>query len=97
MLMPLPNFALMSVAPNDSILMQFDIRVDARWEGYCHRQTGLTVAAFLAGTPIPVSSNRHSPPGERLAGRMHGLRVSIRGHDGKWPVSTIKLDLNGEG
>jgi hypothetical protein len=25
----------------------FDIRVDARWEGYCHRQTGLTVAAFL--------------------------------------------------
>jgi hypothetical protein len=22
---------------------------------------------------------------------MHGLRVSIRGHDGKWPVSTIKL------
>jgi len=21
----------------------------------------------------------------------HGLRVSIRGHDGKWPVSTIKL------
>jgi hypothetical protein len=22
---------------------------------------------------------------------MHGLRVSIRGHDGKWPVSTIKF------
>ncbi len=22
---------------------------------------------------------------------LHGLRVSIRGHDGKWPVSTIKL------
>ena len=21
----------------------------------------------------------------------HGLRVSILGHDGKWPVSTIKL------
>jgi hypothetical protein len=47
MLMPLPNVALMSVAPKDPILMQFDIRVDARWEGYCHRQTGLTVAAFL--------------------------------------------------
>ncbi len=31
MLMPLPNVALMSVAPNDSILVQFDIRVDARW------------------------------------------------------------------
>jgi len=22
---------------------------------------------------------------------LHGLRVSIRGHDGKWPVSTVKL------
>jgi hypothetical protein len=22
---------------------------------------------------------------------MHGLRISIRGHDGRWPVSTIKL------
>jgi hypothetical protein len=32
MLMPLPNGALMSVAPNDLIWMQFDIRVDARWE-----------------------------------------------------------------
>ncbi|TMJ47637.1 MAG: hypothetical protein E6G85_27355 [Alphaproteobacteria bacterium] len=45
MLMPLTN-ALMSVAPSDSILMQLDIRVDAQWEGYCHRQTELTVAVF---------------------------------------------------
>jgi hypothetical protein len=22
---------------------------------------------------------------------LHGLRISIRGHDGKWPVATIKL------
>jgi hypothetical protein len=21
---------------------------------------------------------------------LHGLRISIRGHDGKWPISTIK-------
>jgi hypothetical protein len=24
----------------------------------------------------------------------HGLRVSIRGHEGKWPVSTIKFAQN---
>jgi hypothetical protein len=23
---------------------------------------------------------------------LHGLRLSIRGHDGKWPISTIKLE-----
>jgi len=22
---------------------------------------------------------------------LHGLRVWIKGHDGKWPVSTVKL------
>jgi hypothetical protein len=22
---------------------------------------------------------------------LHGLRISIGGHDGKWPVSTVKL------
>ena len=22
---------------------------------------------------------------------LHGFRISIKGHDGKWPVSTIKL------
>jgi hypothetical protein len=22
---------------------------------------------------------------------LHGLRISIRGHDGRWPVSTIKF------
>ena len=23
---------------------------------------------------------------------LHGLRISIRGHDGKWPISTIKFE-----
>jgi hypothetical protein len=32
---------------------------------------------------------------------IHGLRISIRGHDGNWPVSTIKfaqtaLDVGGK-
>jgi hypothetical protein len=26
---------------------------------------------------------------------MHGLRISIRGHDGKWPIATIKLAQRG--
>jgi hypothetical protein len=25
----------------------------------------------------------------------HGLRISIRGHDGKWPISTIKFEQTG--
>jgi hypothetical protein len=26
---------------------------------------------------------------------MHGLRISVRGHDGKWPISTIKFAQKG--
>jgi hypothetical protein len=26
---------------------------------------------------------------------LHGLRISIRGHDGKWPVSTVKFSQRG--
>ena len=26
---------------------------------------------------------------------LHGLRISIRGHEGRWPVSTIKLAQTG--
>ena len=25
---------------------------------------------------------------------LHGLRISIKGHDGRWPVSTIKFTQN---
>jgi PRC-barrel domain len=25
---------------------------------------------------------------------LHGLRISIKGHDGRWPVSTIKVAEN---
>jgi hypothetical protein len=27
---------------------------------------------------------------------MHGLRISVRGHDGKWPISTIKFAQTAE-
>ncbi len=26
---------------------------------------------------------------------VHGLRISIRGHDGKWPISTVKFAQTG--
>jgi hypothetical protein len=26
---------------------------------------------------------------------MHGLRISVRGHDGKWPISTVKFAQTG--
>jgi hypothetical protein len=28
---------------------------------------------------------------------LHGLRISIGGHDGKWPISTIRFEQSGQG
>ena len=25
---------------------------------------------------------------------LHGLRISLRGHEGRWPISTVKLSEN---
>ena len=32
---------------------------------------------------------------EGVLDELHGLRISIRGHNGKWPVSTIKFAQTG--
>jgi hypothetical protein len=41
---------------------------------------------------MPLSINGLQPNCKMNAiCELHGLRVSIKGHDGKWPVSTVKL------
>ena len=53
--------------------------------------------------PAPASSDRSGGAGaanERLSlgvwlDEFHGLRIAIKGHEGKWPVSTIKMAEQG--
>ena len=45
----------------------------------------------LLGKAVILTDGKAATMQSVLLDEMHGLRVSIRGHDGKWPVSTIKI------
>jgi hypothetical protein len=47
--------------------------------------------AELVGKAVILSDGKAGTIEQVWLDELHGLRVSIRGHDGKWPVSTIKL------
>jgi hypothetical protein len=45
----------------------------------------------LVGKAVILSDGKAGTVEGVWLDELHGLRISIRGHDGKWPVSTIKL------
>ncbi|MEA2951183.1 MAG: hypothetical protein QOJ96_703 [Alphaproteobacteria bacterium] len=49
------------------------------------------VQSELVGTAVMLSDGKAGTVERVWLDELHGLRISIRGHDGKWPVSTVKL------
>ena len=47
--------------------------------------------AELVGKAVILTDGKAGTVESVWLDEMHGLRISIRGHDGKWPISTIKL------
>jgi hypothetical protein len=45
----------------------------------------------LVGKAVMLTDGTAGTVEEVWLDELHGLRISIKGHDGKWPVSTIKL------
>ena len=45
----------------------------------------------LVGKAVILTDGKAGTVENLWLDELHGLRLSIRGHDGKWPVSTIKL------
>jgi len=45
----------------------------------------------LVGKAVVLSDGKAGTVARVWLDEMHGLRISINGQDGKWPVSTIKL------
>jgi len=44
----------------------------------------------LVGKAVILSDGKAGTVESVWLDEMHGLRISIRSHDGKWPISTIK-------
>ncbi len=47
--------------------------------------------AELIGKAVVLTDGKAGAVENVWLDELHGLRISIGGHDGKWPVSTIKL------
>ena len=47
--------------------------------------------AELLGKAVILTDGKAGTVDHVWFDELHGLRISIRGHDGRWPVSTIKL------
>jgi hypothetical protein len=47
--------------------------------------------AELVGKAVILTNGKAGTVEQIWLDELHGLRISIKGHDGSWPVSTIKL------
>jgi hypothetical protein len=45
----------------------------------------------LIGKAVVLTDGKAGTVGNVWLDELHGLRISIGGHEGRWPVSTIKL------
>jgi hypothetical protein len=45
----------------------------------------------LVGKAVVLTDGKAGTVGNVWLDELHGLRISIAGHDGKWPISTVKL------
>jgi hypothetical protein len=47
--------------------------------------------AELVGNAVILTDGKAGTVDNIWLDELHGLRISIRGHEGKWPISTVKL------
>jgi hypothetical protein len=47
--------------------------------------------AELIGKAVVLTDGKAGTVESVWLDELHGLRISIKGHDGRWPVSTIKF------
>jgi len=45
----------------------------------------------LVGKAVILSDGKAGTVDRVWLDELHGLRISIGGHDGKWPISTVKM------
>ena len=50
-----------------------------------------TAQSELIGKAVVLTDGKAGTVENVWLGELHGLRISIKGHDGRWPVSTIKF------
>jgi hypothetical protein len=52
------------------------------------------VQTELIGKAVVLTDGKAGTVENVWLDELHGMRISIKGHDGKWPISTIKFEQN---
>jgi hypothetical protein len=70
----------------------------ANWKSSHHQSfqrlsvgTSVATQSELIGKAVVLTDGKAGAVENVWLDELHGLRISIEGHDGRWPVSTIKL------
>ena len=50
--------------------------------------------AELVGSAVILTDGKAGTVETVWLDELHGLRIAVRGHDGKWPISTVKFAQN---
>ncbi len=50
------------------------------------------VESELVGKAVVLTDGKAGTVENVWLDELHGMRISIKGHDGKWPISTIKFE-----
>ncbi len=51
----------------------------------------------LVGKAVVLTDGKAGTVSNVWLDELHGMRISIEGHDGKWPISTIKFQQDAPG
>jgi len=54
------------------------------------------VQSELVGKTVVLTDGKAGTVESIWLDELHGLRIAIKGHDGKWPISTIKFEQSCE-
>jgi hypothetical protein len=50
----------------------------------------------LVGKAVVLTDGKAGTVASVWLDELHGMRISIEGHDGKWPISTIKFEQDAQ-
>jgi len=71
------------------------LKLSARFRYGKQRADRIAIECFGFGADLILTDGKAGTVESIWLDELHGLRISIRGHDGKWPIATVKLAQRG--
>ena len=83
-----PNNRCNPIAPNGATLMSASSTGDERAMNILRELQA--AEKELVGRAVVLTDGKAGTIDHVFLDEVHGLRISVRGHEGRWPISTVK-------